>query len=115
MSNAVVALAAVVWLSVVGVVAFSFWLRAAPKRRKPVDELEAADSALRNRIVDLEDKFESYVKREAVRGMRARKDAAEMQPELPLALTKEQRLADVRRRWLIQQGRGGEVTHGTAQ
>lgn len=114
MSNAVAALAVVVWLSLVAVVLFTVWFRA-PKRRKPVDELEAADAALRNRLVDLEDKFESYVKREAVRGMRARKDAAEASVEQQvLPLDRAARKADVIRRW-NQQRKGGEVANGTAQ
>mgnify|MGYP001610452083 CR=1 FL=1 len=73
-----------VWLTVAGLVGL-YLVQRSPKRRKPVDELEAADAALRNRIVDLEDKFESYTKREAVRGMRARKDAADdAQQALPV-------------------------------
>jgi len=80
-SDAAFALAAVVWLS--GVALLAVWLvQRSPKRRKPVDELEATDASLRNRIVDLEDKFEHHVKREAQRGMRA---AVEQQATLPFA------------------------------
>lgn len=60
-----------VWASVAALVAL-LMVQRAPKRRKPVDELEATDAALRNRIVDLEDKFEAYTKRENVRQSRAR-------------------------------------------
>jgi hypothetical protein len=46
-----------------------------PRRRKPVDELEAADAALRARIVDLEDRLEHFVKRTA--GRLSRESVAE--------------------------------------
>jgi membrane protein implicated in regulation of membrane protease activity len=82
MSNAVVALVAVVWLSLVAVGAL--WVvQRSPKRRKPADELEAADAALRGRIVELEDRFESHVKRDAVRSGRARVEDGGAQAALP--------------------------------
>lgn len=84
MSSAAYALAAVVWLSLVAL-AVVVVLQRSPRRRKPVDELEAADAALRNRLVDLEDKFEHYTKREAVRAGRAKREDMVEQPVLPLA------------------------------
>jgi hypothetical protein len=70
------------WLSTVAVLLF--WMHThSPKRRKPVDELEAADAALRNRMLDLEDKYESFVKRLAVRDMRAKRAEDSGQPVLP--------------------------------
>lgn len=107
MSDAALVFSALVWVSTLAALLIFVWLRA-PKRRKAVDELEAVDAALRNRIVDLEDKFETYTKREAVRYMRARKDAS-TQEELPLPLNKEQRKADLVRRWNAQRG----MSHGT--
>jgi len=82
-SNAALALIGVVWVSLV-LGALALVVLRSPKRRKPVDELEAADAALRNRLVDLEDRFEHYVKREAVRTMRGKKDVDEAQAVLPL-------------------------------
>lgn len=109
MSNAAWLFSAVVWLSLValGVVVA---LSRAPRRRKPVDELEATDAALRNRLVDLEDKFESYVKREAVRSMRARREEPSATEHAPVS--REERKADLVRRWRAQQG---GIPHGTAQ
>jgi hypothetical protein len=65
----------VVWLSVVGLLALVFVQRS-PKRRKPVDELEATDQALKNRMIDLEDKFEHHLKRDA---NRIRREGVEQQ------------------------------------
>lgn len=107
MSNALAVLLGVGWLSVVGVVALVLLLRQ-PKRRKPVDELEAVDAALRNRLVDLEDKFEHYVKRENVRAQRGR--AAAEQEVLPM--TKADKKADLIRRWKEQQAQRGGLTRG---
>ena len=81
MSSALAALIAAVWLSLVALAALVV-VQKSPKRRKPVDELEAADAALRLRLIDLEDKFETYCKREAVRLMRARREPE--QQELPI-------------------------------
>ena len=63
------------WVSLMGFFAVLIILRQ-PRRRKPVDELEAADAALRLRMVDLEDKFEHHLKRDAVRTMREKKESA---------------------------------------
>ncbi len=100
MTNAQAILFAVVWLSVVGLAALIL-VQKAPKRRKPVDELEAADAALRLQIIDLRDKFEHYVKREAVRFGRAKAEEAAGggQPMLPgLGTDRASRLAAVRER-----------------
>jgi len=94
-SNAAILALLVVWLSLVGGALALLVLRS-PKRRKPVDELEAADAALRNRLVDLEDKFEHYVKREAVRTMRGKKDADDAQTVLPLGRADRLRAAQQR-------------------
>lgn len=100
MSNAAWLFGAIVWLSLVGL-GVVVVLSRTPRRRKPVDELEAADAALRNRLVDLEDKFESYVKRENVRSMRAKKETREEEaPQLDIPLTKE----ELARRWALQKG-----------
>jgi hypothetical protein len=64
-----------VWLSVAAL-AVAVIITKAPKRRKPVDELEATDAALRNRIIDLEDKLEHHIKREAVRIGRDKRESA---------------------------------------
>ena len=79
MSNAGWIFSGMVWLSLV-MVALSFVVLHAPKKRKMTDELEAMIAALKNRLVDLEDKHESFVKREAVRNMRARQDGAPATP-----------------------------------
>jgi hypothetical protein len=95
MSNAAIGAWLVVWLSLVGVGIALLVLRQ-PRRRKPVDELEAADAALRARVIDLEDKYESAAKRYAVREMRARRELDQDQGVLPL--DKVSRLALVRAR-----------------
>jgi hypothetical protein len=103
--NAIVV--SIVWLSLVGLAIAYLFVRS-PKRRKPVDELEATDAALRNRIVDLEDKFEHHLKRDAVRSLRDRKEQAEEQESLPF--DKAARLSILRRKAAEQKQRG--VTHG---
>ena len=75
--------AGLVWLTL-ACLAGVLLVQRSPKRRKPVDELEATDAALRNRLVDLEDKFEHYVKRENVRDSRARREVETGQGVLPL-------------------------------
>ncbi len=102
MSNAIIALIAVVWLSLIALGAVVLVQRS-PKRRKPVDELEAADAALRQRVVTLEDNFERHVKRDAVRAGRAVKEDA--QTELGLTDSPQSRLAAVRAR-LAQRMKG---------
>jgi len=99
----------IVWLSAVGLIAL-YLIQRSPKRRKPVDELEAADAALRNRMVDLEDKYESFVKRLAVRDMRAK--ANEAQPELPMGLSDR----DIRLKAIRERGAKliGRLRHGAA-
>jgi len=82
-SNAQALLAGIMWVSVVGLILGLALLRA-PKKRSTLDVVEGAVAALKLRVVDIEDKFEHYTKREAVRGMRARKDEAESQQPLPL-------------------------------
>jgi len=109
-SNAAILALLVVWLSLVGGALALLVLRS-PKRRKPVDELEAADAALRNRLVDLEDKFEHYVKREAVRTMRGKKDVDEAQAVLPLG--RADRLRAVQQR-AAAAGLTKGVRHGIA-
>ena len=84
-----------VWLTVAALTGL-YLVQRSPKRRKPVDELEAVDAALRNRLVDLEDKFEHYVKRESVRDMRARKDNGDVQAVVPT--DRASRLLAVRQR-----------------
>jgi len=79
MSSGALILLGVVWLTVAGLFALVIYQRG-PKRRKPADELEAADAALRGRINDLEDRFEHFVKRQAGRASREAAD----QPSLPL-------------------------------
>jgi len=82
-SNAVAVLLGVVWLSLASLVGLKI-SQLSPKRRKPVDELEAADAALRLRLVDLEDKFEHHLKRDAVRLGREKR---ETQQDLPGIVT----------------------------
>lgn len=109
MSDVAIAIViSVIWLSCAGLAAL-WMVQRIPPPKKPLerDALEAADSALRLRINDLEDKFETYTKREAVRSMRARRE----DPQQELPLTREQRKADLIRRWNSQ--RGG-IPHGTA-
>jgi hypothetical protein len=90
-------------------VAAVFLIVRQPRRRKPIDELEATDAALRNRIVDLEDKFESYTKREAVRSMRARREGSPDQQALPLNPIQDRaaRLAELRTRLANKRAQGG--------
>jgi hypothetical protein len=95
-----------VWVSVVALVAF-YLVQRSPKRRKPVDELEAADAALRNRMVDLEDKYESFVKRLAVRDMRNKKEEGSNQ--IPLSLDRRARLTELRARLAAKREQGGAV------
>ena len=104
MTNAAYFFLAIVWLSAVALVAV-YLVQRSPKRRKPVDELEAADAALRNRMVDLEDKYASFVKRLAVRDMRERK---EEQPELP-GLSRAAQLAALRSKLAEKRGSLGAV------
>jgi hypothetical protein len=49
------------------------WYLTRPKQKPPKasDELELSIQALRGRVLDLEDRFEHYVKRESVRAGRA--------------------------------------------
>jgi membrane protein implicated in regulation of membrane protease activity len=75
MNSGVLILLGVVWLTLSGLAALVVYQRA-PKRRKPADELEAADAALRGRINDLEDRFEHFVKRQAGRTSRENADGA---------------------------------------
>ena len=77
MTLGVAILVAVVWLSIVALAALLLVQRS-PKRRKPVDELEAADQALRGRLVDLEDRLEHFVKRQASRGRREEEPPAQL-------------------------------------
>ena len=70
MTTGAYVLAALVWLSLVAVVCAVLYLRA-PRRRKSQDEVEAAFAALKLRLIDLEDKHETFVKRDAVRAGRA--------------------------------------------
>jgi hypothetical protein len=98
---------ATVWLSIVGLAAL-YLAQRSPKRRKPVDELEAADAALRNRMVDLEDKYESFVKRLAVRDMREKKSSAGEQTTLPYGVDRATRLAELRSK-LAEKRLGGAV------
>jgi hypothetical protein len=95
----------VVWLSLAALAAVVIVQRS-PKRRKPVDELEAADAALRARLLDLEDKFEHYVKREAVRNMRTRQESAPDQPPLP-GVDRLSRLAELRAKLAAKRVQGG--------
>lgn len=76
MSNAAWIFLGIVWLSAV-TLAVAVVVTRAPKKRKSTDELEAAIAALRNRIIDLEDKLEHHIKREAVRIGRDKKDSAQ--------------------------------------
>lgn len=105
MSNAAYLFLAVVWLSVAAIVAVAV-LQRSPKRRKPVDELEAADAALRARLIDIEDKFEHYVKRESVRDMRARRESAPEQPSLP-GVDRVSRLNELRAKLAAKRAQGG--------
>jgi len=75
MNSGILILLGIVWLTVAGIAALVVYQRG-PKRRKPVDELEAADAALRGRINDLEDRFEHFVKRQAGRASAAAGDRA---------------------------------------
>jgi len=75
-SSALAALVGVVWLSLAGLAAL-YVVQRSPKRRKPVDELEATDQALKNRLIDLEDKFEHHLKRDA---NRIKREGVEQQP-----------------------------------
>jgi hypothetical protein len=85
MSPAAWVFAGIVWLSIIAVVVTVLVLRRpAPKKPLERDALEATDAALRARIVDLEDKFEHYVKRETVRDSRARREVDGGQGNLPL-------------------------------
>jgi hypothetical protein len=104
-SNAAYLFLAVVWLSVAAIVAVAV-LQRSPKRRKPVDELEAADAALRARLIDIEDKFEHYVKREAVRSMRTRQEAVPDQAALP-GVDRVSRLTELRARLAAKRAQGG--------
>jgi hypothetical protein len=103
-TNAAYFFLASVWLSVVALVGV-YLVQRSPKRRKPVDELEAADAALRNRMVDLEDKYSSFVKRLAVRDMRERREEA---PEIP-GLDRATRLASLRAKLAEKRGSLGAV------
>lgn len=96
MSNAAALLVGVVWLSLVAFAALVLVQRS-PRRRKPVDELEATDAALKNRLVDLEDKFEHFVKREAVRAGRAARE------------TTQQTLPGIARNGMKLLGKGGRA------
>ena len=96
MTNAAWLFMGIVWVTL-GALAGLFLMQRSPRRRKPVDELEAADAALRNRILDLEDKYESFVKRLAVRDMRAKKEQPE-QENPPGFTDKASRLAAVQQR-----------------
>jgi hypothetical protein len=106
MSNAAYFFLTMVWLSVVSLVAVAVAQRS-PKRRKPVDELEAADAALRNRLVDLEDKFEHYVKRESVRDMRARREGGAGEQPPPPGIDRASRLLELRARLAAKRAQGG--------
>jgi hypothetical protein len=75
MNSGALILLGVVWLTIAGLIALTIYQRG-PKRRKPADELEAADAALRGRINDLEDRFEHFVKRQAGRASRENADGA---------------------------------------
>ena len=104
MTNAAYFFLAIVWLSAVALVAV-YLVQRSPKRRKPVDELEAADAALRNRMVDLEDKYASFVKRLAVRDMRERRQE---QPDLP-GLDRGAQLTALRAKLAAKRGALGAV------
>lgn len=84
----------VVWLSLVGLAVALLVTRTPQKRRTP-DEWEATVAALKNRVIDLEDKHESFVKRQAVRSGRQRADEVAV-PSLPF--DRATRLAAVRQR-----------------
>lgn len=85
MSNGLVLLASVVWLSVVAFAALLVWMRR-PTKRRTTDELESIIAALRARVIDLEDKHEHHIKRDAVRAMRDRRDeTAQVSPDAPKA------------------------------
>ena len=76
MSSALAALIGVIWLSLAGLAGL-YVVQRSPKRRKPVDELEATDQALKNRLIDLEDKFEHHLKRDA---NRIKREGVDQQP-----------------------------------
>ena len=106
MTNAAYFFLAIVWLSAVALVGV-YLVQRSPKRRKPVDELEAADAALRNRMIDLEDKYSSFVKRLAVRDMRAKKEEVG-QPQLS-GIDRATRLAALRAKLAEKRGSLGSV------
>jgi hypothetical protein len=72
--------ALLVWASLVGLAVMAM---RRPTKRKSQDELEAVLSALKHRIIDLEDQLEHHVKREAVRIGRDKRESA--QGALPLS------------------------------
>jgi len=74
MTTSILIFALLVWASLVGL---AVMLLRQPKKRKTQDELEALVAALKNRVIDLEDRLEHFVKREAVRRGRETKDAAQ--------------------------------------
>jgi hypothetical protein len=98
MSSGLLILLGVVWLTIAGLCALLLYQRG-PKRRKPADELEAADAALRGRINDLEDRFEHFVKRAAGRASREAAvpvDGGARPPQSVLELTRLARARGLR-------------------
>jgi membrane protein implicated in regulation of membrane protease activity len=94
MNSGALILLGVVWLTVAGLAALVIYQRA-PKRRKPADELEAADAALRGRIIDLEDRLEHFVKREATR---ARRESGGNDQQLGLPLDRAGAVLEITRK-----------------
>jgi len=80
MTTSTLLFAVLVWVSLVGLAVA--WMKQ-PKRRKTSDELETGIAANRSRILDLEDRFEHFVKREAMRVSREKREPA--QGSLPLS------------------------------
>jgi len=73
---------AAVSIYVGAVVAYLIWKDGQRKvKRASPDDIDAAISAIRGRCVDMEDRIESYIKRDAVRSTRALK---EKEGQLPL-------------------------------
>jgi len=71
MTTSTLLFAVLVWVSLVGLAVA--WMKQ-PKRRKTSDELETGIAANRSRILDLEDRLEHFVKREAMRVSREKRD-----------------------------------------